>query len=588
VFDTRSGRVLWGIPQSNVPALDFSADGSAAAALEWGQRSATVALLDGATGRRLREFVVPEQPLQQPKALRLTPDGRRAAVTFFSRTALSLWDTETGRPMPVPDGHVTSVYKLAAAPDWRWAVSCAGRELRCWDLTDGRLRWQTEGEFSLSGVAIPPGGQTVLACRMDGQVDEREAATGRTIRTVAAGIPDLSVIRSFTIAADGQSAYIRRHYHMSDSIDLDVIDLRPGAGPARRIALSQFGRVIVLTPDGRRVGVGPPDKDQPAALCDVTTGRRRVLLPGVAGVLPRAVSADGRLVIAAQATRYQEPGITPGHWATEHGQLRFIEALTGQEVADIHSPVDGYGGKYEVLRLAPDGRTLAVAYQNHALAVLDIATGRERLRLAGSGVAVTELQFTPDGGRLLGGHDDGTTLVWDVAAATRRPVAAAATPQQLDGWWADLAGDAARAHAAVWALAAVPDQAVPLLAERVKPDTGVPADRIAALIADLDSPRFAVREAARKALAELGDAAEPALRAALAKNPSPEQRRSIQTLLDAPPGSLPPEAGRQSRAVQAAELAGTPEAVRLLERWVAAGPSPLARDAREALDRLRP
>jgi hypothetical protein len=195
--------------------------------------------------------------------------------------------------------------------------------------------------------------------------------------------------------------------------------------------------------------------------------------------------------------------------------------------------------------------------------------------------------FTPDGRRLVTSHYDGTMLVWEVPAAPRPP-GGAITAQQLDSWWAELAGDAAPAHAAVWALAAVPDQSVPLLAERVKPDATVPADRIAALIADLDSPRFAVREAARKALAELGDAAEPALRAALAGNPSAEQRRSIQALLDAPPGTLPLEVRRQLRAVQAVELAGTPAAVKLLERWAAASPSPLARDAQEAFDRLRP
>jgi hypothetical protein len=136
-------------------------------------------------------------------------------------------------------------------------------------------------------------------------------------------------------------------------------------------------------------------------------------------------------------------------------------------------------------------------------------------------------------------------------------------------------------------LAAVPGQAVPLLTERVTPANPA-AERIVKLIADLDSPRFRVRDAARKALAELGDAAEPALRAALAKNPSPEQRRSIQSLSEGPPAAPPSDVRRQLRAVQAAELAGTPDAVRLLERWAATGPSPLARDASEALDRLRP
>ena len=55
-------------------------------------------------------------------------------------------------------------------------------------------------------------------------------------------------------------------------------------------------------------------------------------------------------------------------------------------------------------------------------------------------------------------------------------------------------GGTARAYQAVWTLARVPEQIVPLLRERIK---STPADpRIPRLIADLDDERFAVRQTA--------------------------------------------------------------------------------------------
>jgi hypothetical protein len=44
-----------------------------------------------------------------------------------------------------------------------------------------------------------------------------------------------------------------------------------------------------------------------------------------------------------------------------------------------------------------------------------------------------------------------------------------AQARELEAWWQDLAGDAPWAHRAIWSLAGVPAQAVPLLRDRLRP-----------------------------------------------------------------------------------------------------------------------
>jgi hypothetical protein len=96
-----------------------------------------------------------------------------------------------------------------------------------------------------------------------------------------------------------------------------------------------------------------------------------------------------------------------------------------------------------------------------------------RLRRSGYDAAAACLAISPDGKTLASGHNDSTILVWDIPEARRTAVAkAAATPKDLEARWSDLAeADAKKAHSSIWELAAHPEQAVPLLRDRLKPAT---------------------------------------------------------------------------------------------------------------------
>jgi hypothetical protein len=90
-------------------------------------------------------------------------------------------------------------------------------------------------------------------------------------------------------------------------------------------------------------------------------------------------------------------------------------------------------------------------------------------------------------------------LVWDVGQATPKLASKKLAKEDLERTWADLAAeDARKAHEAFWILTAAPLPTVPLLRDRLKPITPVEAGKVQQWITDLDSAKFATRQAAPK------------------------------------------------------------------------------------------
>jgi hypothetical protein len=136
-------------------------------------------------------------------------------------------------------------------------------------------------------------------------------------------------------------------------------------------------------------------------------------------------------------------------------------------------------------------------------------------------------------------------------------------------------------------LTASPATAVTALRTYVKPVPRADRDQVTALLRDLDSPQFAVRDRAAAQLHKLGDGVEGALRRALHPGLSAEARDRIERLLnDLKPSS---ERLQQGRAVEVLERIGTPDARTLLTE-IAGGADGawLTREAAATLARLTP
>jgi hypothetical protein len=239
---------------------------------------------------------------------------------------------------------------------------------------------------------------------------------------------------------------------------------------------------------------------------------------------------------------------------------------------------------------SPDGRSLAAGYSDGTVRLWEVVSGQQQARFTGHRDTITRLAFSADGALLASGSADRTVVVWDVAGrhAADRLRRGELNARELEALWADVAGgDAHKAYLAVQALTAGSKQAVPFLKEHLRPAASADAGRIEQLLADLDSERFAVRDKAARELEELGDVAEPALRATLAGKPSPEVRRRVEALLEQCDPARSAERLRALRAVEVLEHADTAEARDVLRTLAAGAPEArLSREAKASLERV--
>ncbi len=272
--------------------------------------------------------------------------------------------------------------------------------------------------------------------------------------------------------------------------------------------------------------------------------------------------------------------------AYDGGEVRLWDTASGKELWTLPNP----GGP---LAFSPDGKTLAAAavpsfgsFDDKTIRLYDALDGKEIHAFRGHQGAVRSLAFAPDGKSLASGSDDTTLLIWDCRGTTAPRQVPSLPPSELATLWEQLAdADPARAWQAVGALVRVPRQSVPLLLARVEP-VAEPPLRHQQLVADLAAPDFAVREKASAELAELGERAELALVRALDGGPALDLRQRVARLVD----KLPAWSGerfRLWRVIQVLEAIGTPEAKTGLEKLAGGAPASwFTREARNSLRRL--
>src|SRR5262249_45408319 len=154
-------------------------------------------------------------------------------------------------------------------------------------------------------------------------------------------------------------------------------------------------------------------------------------------------------------------------------------------------------------------------------------------------------------------------LFWDLSGLPRA---------RLEDLWHLLKEDSeADAALAVRRLAALPNEAVPFVLEKIKPLPAI-ARKIDILLAELGDDRFPIREEASSELEKLGREAEPALRRVAEVTPSAEVRRRAEELLyrlgQERKGDATPEQQAGLRAIKALEQIGSAAAVQVLKTLV--------------------
>jgi hypothetical protein len=156
-------------------------------------------------------------------------------------------------------------------------------------------------------------------------------------------------------------------------------------------------------------------------------------------------------------------------------------------------------------------------------------------------------------------------------------------------WEALADGDTTRSYRAIDHLVSHPNEAIPLLRQRLAPAVVSKEKDPLPWVLALDADDFEERERAEQQLVALGEGARPALERALKGQPNPEVKRRIPGILERIATTVPPpEELRAVRSIEALERIGTPAALEILQEMATGAPDALpTREARVSLDRLR-
>jgi RNA polymerase sigma factor (sigma-70 family) len=592
-------------------ALAFSPDGHV---LALSRANATVEFWDIRTGKQIRR--IGEPPAEKGaaglmvllagfgsmarSALAFSPDGGRLAVSLGG-PVIRQFDTASGEEV----GGLANVPRASVC---RMDVSADGKSLwtyghgdavRSWDLASGEERSRLALPAGVMAVALAADGR--LASAAGKTVTLRDAA-GKEVRKVEAAA---LAVQTLSLSPDGTTLATRdvinpqvRLWDAATGKPRAALGQAPDAPRGGGIVVAETAGVIppdiVFSPDGRFLA-GAGARRQ-LCLWDVAAAAPVWEVEPATGqaIVRFAFSADGRSLAAMNGD----------------GTITLYETATGDRRARLGQPDSKAGGAGLTvsvagmsisladrrdapvcLAFAPDGRHLAAARDTPEIRLWDLAALREVGRLKGHQGGICSLLFTPDGKRLISGSTDTTALTWDVSATVRREAARMAplSRPELDALWADLTGpDAAAAFAAIRKLSAVPDQAAALVREHVRPVSPPDSERLARLVADLQSDRFDVRRKAESALEGLGEQAVPGLRKVLDDDSPLDLRQRVTRLLGKLSGQTPARGlVRDLRAVEVLELAGGEDSRRVLEALAGGTPEArLTREARAAAERL--
>jgi WD40 repeat protein len=525
-----------------------------------GTPTSDVRVWDVAAGRLLSQFAHPAR-----RGLAFLPDGKTLFAggdNGWGEGAVHFLDVTTGQEVRRFDGHDTRVEAVAFSPDGRLVATGAADgsgPIRLWESATGKpvraLGGQTRGARDFV-LAFSPVGNTLAAGGYAGRVTLWDVAAGEAVRGFR---PHRHNVLCLVFSADGKTLTT------SASYDSTVCVTGVATGKEVRNFRVMKERIwgVVLSPDAALAACDSQDDDM-VYLWDVTAGKElRRVSRQASGSISLAFSADGRTL------------------ATQDGRtVRLWEVATGLERRSLRLP-----GLTAAVAFSPGGRLLAWAgasanNDKFTVNLLDLASGKPLRAWAGHQSYIGALAFSPDGRRLASVSADTTGLLW----ATPPPGEARLKRAEREAAWRDLGEiDAAKAYTAVLALASDPEGTAPFLKEQLRLAAAALPERFTRLVADLDSDRFEVRAKAKEELAQLGPGAEPLLRKALERPPSPEARKALRELL----GRL--EAGqlRDLRAVEALETLGTPPARELLQELSRGETGArLTREAQASLRRL--
>lgn len=347
------------------------------------------------------------------RTIAVSPDYKTVTVGAVYPT-LRQWDIETGKerfPELTDTAHDAEVRSVAYSPDGKLIASGGNNgHTALWDASTGKLVRKISSFANL--ITFSPSGKNLLTSweNLSG-IRIFDVASGKHLRTLEGGAKR---VRAFAYTADGKqlvSVVSNSPYIWSSPVGEELIQVWD-FDAAKKLREFKFRTAstqsMAISPDGSLLMTGTANSL--VHIIDLATGKELALLPGHKhSIAALSLSRDGKLLASGSFDQ------TIRLWDTQ--TWKSVRIIKGHERA------------INTLAFSPDGRQLisaggARSYpiatpQPPRIRLWDVDTGKQIGEFSGHDTHTASVAFSPDGQRVVSGHDNTTILIWDVKQAQR-------------------------------------------------------------------------------------------------------------------------------------------------------------------------
>lgn len=338
------------------------------------------------------ELHEPPSEIKTINAVDLTSDGARVAVGRSSK--VQILDIDSGLGIITLDGGKDLVQSLRYNPDATMLAVGGYQTVTLWSAPSGGRRTTYQGHAGGVG-AVARIGERLYSAGIDKTIRAWRLSDGVLAQTWPQSSPVLS------LAADGKSLFAGyddgaiRRLDAAKGTELAILkDHKKAVVELVILSATKDGvRLASLSREGSSRVVMFPNRPTKADAV------RSIALEG--GQKPvRAIASvhEGKLVAAA----------------ADDGVVRLHHADTGAPVRAIAA---GRGRPIRAFAASPEG-LLLVGYDDGVARLITLSEGKLVRDLAGHGVAIRSVAFSPRGDRLATADDAGGVKIWETATGT--------------------------------------------------------------------------------------------------------------------------------------------------------------------------
>ncbi len=367
------------------------------------------------TGKQLFSFTASPQGT----GLAFHPQGHQLA-TAGRESVIKIWDARTGKPVRTLSGHQGWVNAVAFAPAGNVLVSASeDKTVRIWDMAKGQtLRTLPKQATAVTDIAISSDGQTLAFSTEDGTI-QLWTLSGKLLYTLKT---ENVVVTSVAFSPDGNTLVST---HADHSLRLWQVatggplqTLKGHGAPTLDATFHPNGKTLVSASVDQQVRIWatPPisEDSSPILAMAVSSDQQTLATASLDGIIQlwRPDPQVGKVPL--KTLKGDQTPIYALRFSADSQQLlsghdQTIKVWNLNE-GTVQRTLSGHTGKINSLDFSQDGRTLVSGSDDQTIRLWDAATGKRVKIIQAHDSPVTSISVGPR--YLASGSDDETVKLW--------------------------------------------------------------------------------------------------------------------------------------------------------------------------------